>query len=156
MDTLHKILDLMWEKKISDAELCSKAHINKSAVTDWKKGKTKSYMRHLPDIANALDTTVDYLLGKTDQNDLQAFSDSTNNFFVSEPEKNLILAYRARPDMQNAVNTLLGIKNVNSADKKIPVYRAARSSDDHEDEMTYMSEERVQRIINAPETDEKL
>ena len=62
MDTLHKILDLMWKKKISDAELCSKAHINKSAVTDWKKGKTKSYMRHLTDIAEALDTTVDYLL----------------------------------------------------------------------------------------------
>lgn len=57
MDTLHKILDLMWKKKISDAELCSKAHINKSAVTDWKKGKTKSYMRHLTDIAEADDIT---------------------------------------------------------------------------------------------------
>ena len=61
MDTLHKILDLMWKNGISDADLCSKAGINKSAVTDWKKGKTKSYYRHLPQIAAVLGVSADEL-----------------------------------------------------------------------------------------------
>lgn len=61
MDTLHKILQLMWDKGISDMELCRSAGINKSAVTDWKKGKTQSYMKHLPEIAKVLDVTVDEL-----------------------------------------------------------------------------------------------
>lgn len=67
MDTLHKILQLMWDKGISDMELCRSAGINKSAVTDWKKGKTQSYMKHLPEIAKVLDVTVDYLLGKKEK-----------------------------------------------------------------------------------------
>ena len=37
---------------------------------------------------------------------------SKEPFAFSENEKALILAYRARPDMQNAVNTLLGIPSV--------------------------------------------
>ena len=61
MDTLHRILDIMWKNGISEADLCSKAGINKSAVTDRKKGKTKSYYKHLPEIAEALGVTVNDL-----------------------------------------------------------------------------------------------
>lgn len=66
MNTLHKILDLMWEKGISEAHLCKAAGINKSAVTDWKKGKTKSYLKHISKIAEVLNVSEDYLLGCTD------------------------------------------------------------------------------------------
>ena len=51
----------MWANGISDAELCARANINKSAVTDWKKGKTKSYLRHLPEIAEVLGVTENEL-----------------------------------------------------------------------------------------------
>lgn len=62
MNTLHKILDLMWKKGISDAELCKLAGINKSAVTDWKKGKTKSYLKHISKISEILGVSEEYLL----------------------------------------------------------------------------------------------
>ncbi len=59
---MHKILSLMWSKGISDAELCNAIKINKSAVTDWKKGKTKSYLKHIDKIAQFLNVPTDYLL----------------------------------------------------------------------------------------------
>ena len=62
MDTLHKILDLMWQQGLSDIEFCKTVGINKSAVTDWKKGKTKSYLKHLPKIAQVLGVEEKYLL----------------------------------------------------------------------------------------------
>lgn len=86
LDTLHKILDLMWKNGISDAELCSRAHINKSAVTDWKKGKTKSYMRYLPEIAEVLGTTVSYLKDETNTKEKQSSSPSED---ISEERKEL-------------------------------------------------------------------
>lgn len=62
LNTLHKIMDLMWKKGISEANLCNAAGINKSAVTDWKKGKTKSYIKHIDKIAEVLGVTKEYLL----------------------------------------------------------------------------------------------
>ena len=101
MDTLHKILQLMWDKGISDMELCRSAGINKSAVTDWKKGKTQSYMKHLPEIAKVLDVTVDYLLDKkekpTAENDgereelLKLLGKMFTN--LSEEQKETVLRY---------------------------------------------------------------
>ena len=69
MDTLHKILDLMWKLNIDERTLCERAGINKSAVTDWKKGKTKSYMRHLDKIALVLNTSVEYLRDEADSSE---------------------------------------------------------------------------------------
>jgi repressor LexA len=66
MDTLYKILDLMWKCGISDIDFCNATGINKSAVTDWKKGKTKSYKKYLPQIASFFNVSVDYLLGTTE------------------------------------------------------------------------------------------
>ncbi len=66
MDTLHKIMDLLWKNGMTEADFCNKVGINKSAVTDWKKGKTKSYMKHIPKIADVLNVSADYLLEKTE------------------------------------------------------------------------------------------
>lgn len=55
-------MDLMWKQGISEADLCNAAGINKSAVTDWKKGKTKSYLKHIDKISEVLGVTKQYLL----------------------------------------------------------------------------------------------
>lgn len=62
MNTLHKIMELMWQQGITEADFCNAAGINKSAVTDWKKGKTKSYLKHIDKIADVLGVTKNYLL----------------------------------------------------------------------------------------------
>lgn len=66
MDTLYKILTLIWKNGISEADFCEAIGINKSAVTDWKKGKTKSYVKHIDKIANYFGVTTDYLLGNSE------------------------------------------------------------------------------------------
>ncbi len=49
---------------------------------------------------------------------LAEFRDETSEapFALSEKEKSLVLAYRAHPDMQKAVNTLLQIHTANISD----------------------------------------
>ena len=94
MDTLHKILDLMWKQGISDAELCQAAGINKSAVTDWKKGKTKSYLKHIAKIAEVLGVTEQFLLGnenKKDRPEGQPLSELFSD--LSEDELSKVIAF---------------------------------------------------------------
>ena len=67
MHTLNIVLATMQEKKISQKELCEHLSIGKQAFTDWKSGKSESYKKYLPQIADFLGVSVDYLLGKTDK-----------------------------------------------------------------------------------------
>ena len=65
-DTVKKILSCMKMRNITDKQLTKDIGINKSAVTDWKTGKTKSYKKYIDKIAEYLGVSVDYLLGRTD------------------------------------------------------------------------------------------
>ena len=71
-------------------------------------------------------------------------------FTVSHHEKAVITAYRRNPEMQLAVDRLLGV----SKDKKITVYKAARSDNGEEDGYIQLTQEQIDRILNAPETDD--
>jgi len=48
---LRNILYLLWENDVLEVQMCTDLNINKSAVTDWKTGKTASYNRYLSEIA---------------------------------------------------------------------------------------------------------
>lgn len=76
--------------------------------------------------------------------------DSKEVFAVSNHEKAVITAYRDNPDMHNAVDKLLGVSKY----KKVSVYKAARSSDGEKDGYVELTQEQLDRLINAPETDE--
>lgn len=65
MDTLTKILGIMKEQRVSQQEICRYLNLTKHAFSDWKSGKSESYLKYLPQIAEYLDVSVDYLLGKT-------------------------------------------------------------------------------------------
>ena len=62
MTTLDAILYILKEKKLSQKELCESLNLNKTAVTNWKKGNNNSYMKHLPKIAEFLGVNVNTLL----------------------------------------------------------------------------------------------
>lgn len=65
MSTLDKIIYLLKLRGMSDSELARQIGIGRSAVTDWKNGKTASYKKHIVSIAKALDVTPEYLLDET-------------------------------------------------------------------------------------------
>ncbi len=64
MNTLNIILSTIKEKNISQKELCEHLNIKKHAFSDWKSGRTTSYKKYLPEIAEYLDVSINYLLGK--------------------------------------------------------------------------------------------
>lgn len=67
MTILHNILRYMARAGLNEGEFCNRAELSSSAVSEWKRGKTRSYMRHLPRIAAALNVSVDDLLREDDK-----------------------------------------------------------------------------------------
>lgn len=76
--------------------LGSKIGISSGVITKWKNG-TIPNGETLIRLADEFDCSVDYLLGRTDET------------FLNEKEKRLISAYRDQPNIQLAVDRLLGI-----------------------------------------------
>lgn len=52
MNTLERILKLISEKGITEKQVLIDMGLNKSTLSDWKKGTTKSYMRYINKIAD--------------------------------------------------------------------------------------------------------
>lgn len=67
MNTFDKIDSLLQEKGTKQIDLTNYLNLPKTAYTDWKKGKTKSYTKYLSKIAEYFDVSVDYLLGQTEE-----------------------------------------------------------------------------------------
>ena len=72
LDILTKITDLMLVQGKSQTELTKYLGLQNSAFTKWKLGKNTSYKKYLPEIANFLDTSIDYLLGNTEYIDFKS------------------------------------------------------------------------------------
>lgn len=66
LDTLTRIENLIKEKGWSKSEFLRRLGLPTNAFGEWKRGKHKSYIKHIEKIAIVLDTTSDYLLCKTD------------------------------------------------------------------------------------------
>ena len=57
-----RIMDIAWRKRITATELCEKLGLKKSAFSEWKAGRSRAYLKRLPEIAEILGTTPAYLL----------------------------------------------------------------------------------------------
>ena len=66
MDTLNRIVDNLRSQKRTQKDLTDFLGIHKGSFTQWKAGKNTSYLKYLPQIAQYLDVSIDYLLGNTD------------------------------------------------------------------------------------------
>lgn len=61
---LSNILKEMQKQNKSQKELTDYLDVSKSTFTDWKSGKSKSFMKHLPQIAEFFQVPVDFLTDK--------------------------------------------------------------------------------------------
>lgn len=66
MCILDKINYLLKKQNKSQSSLCSHLGLNQQAFTNWKNGNSSSYKKYLPEIAEYLEVSVDYLVGNTD------------------------------------------------------------------------------------------
>lgn len=85
---------------LSQKELADLIGVSNSRVSNWEQGINRPNADIISDLCNALDVSPSELL------DIQI---STDN--LSEQERKLISAYRNKPELQEAVNILLGIND---------------------------------------------
>lgn len=62
MKTIDKIVSLLKSSCKSQVGLANHLGVGKNVITDWKAGRTNSYMKYIPQIAEFFDVTPDYLL----------------------------------------------------------------------------------------------
>lgn len=62
MGTAERIFDLVDAKYKEQRDFAKAIGVSASMVSQWRMGITKSYTRRLPQIAEALGTTTEYLL----------------------------------------------------------------------------------------------
>lgn len=95
MDTVKIILNLISEKNMTEQKFLSDMGFNRTLLSDWKSGKSRSYMRHLSKIATYFGVSTDYLLGNTDIKNKPA---ATEDGELDEQERNLIDLFRLLPE----------------------------------------------------------
>lgn len=88
------------KKGISQTELAQMLGIKNNRVSNWEQGLNRPDADILAKLCYLLDVPPSELLGVH-------LSDGS----LSEQERKVIAAYRTRPELQNAVNILLGISD---------------------------------------------
>lgn len=85
---------------LSQKELADLIGVSNSRVSNWEQGINRPNADIISDLCKALDVSPSELL------DIQISTDNLN-----EQERKLVSAYRSRPELQEAVNILLGIND---------------------------------------------
>lgn len=71
-------------RKLSQLELANKINTTKSTISNYENEYSTPSNEVLKDLANALDTTTDYLLGRSDQIDLT--EKESFEVFINNPD----------------------------------------------------------------------
>ncbi|MBP3481037.1 MAG: helix-turn-helix domain-containing protein [Clostridia bacterium] len=103
---------MFWERffyicslnKQSPNFVCSQLGLSTATATHWKNGAIPK-ADVLLQISNYFNCSTDFLLGKTEE-----ITEISNNNEFSDKEKRLITAYRDKPEVQIAVDRLLGLE----------------------------------------------
>lgn len=71
MDVLEKILDLITKNYASDAAFEVAANLPPKTVYDWKRGKSKGYLKILPKLSELFDVPVAHFYGEAVNTDIR-------------------------------------------------------------------------------------
>lgn len=87
-------------KNISQLELTQSLGISKSTIGMYELGKRMPNDKILKKIADYFSVSIDFLLG----------FESKKNLSLTDKEESIITKYREQPQMQSAVDKILGIE----------------------------------------------
>lgn len=101
MVTLNKIQELLKAQGKKQKDLTDYLGLQKNAFSNWKHGNNTSYLKHLPQIAEFLNVSIDFLLGKEN-------SPLSNENGLSESQREIIALFdSAPPELQAAALAVL-------------------------------------------------
>ena len=95
----ERISEFRKERKLTQKQLAEKLGISSNLVSNWEQGINRPGADILAALCAALEVSPSELLDVT----------LTEDEF-SRQERELIRAYRSKPELQHAVNVLLGIE----------------------------------------------
>lgn len=149
---IQTIIELLDKQGKSQKNLTDYLGITQNAFTDWKSGRIKSYRKHLSKIAEFLNVSVDYLLGK-EQEKKTPSKVLSPSFSLTPRETAVLIAYRTHPSEQPAVDKLL---DVPTTPEEITLYVAAYSEGNTPDSLTTVSKSEWEKLKAIPTTTQKL
>lgn len=111
MDIGELIRERRLELNLTLEDVGNAVGVSKSTVKKWEDGFISNMRRDkIASLAKVLRINPVSLI-----NGELVLKNQNNDFFLSEHEKQLVIAYRQHPDMQNAVDTLLNVPAAQSA-----------------------------------------
>ncbi len=126
-NTQERLKLIMEEKNLRQVDLLNKCmpyckkynvRLGRNDISQYVSGKAEPTQIRLSILAEALNVTETWLMGYDVERE--------PTFQFSTLEKELITAYRNKPEMQSAVNTLLGISD--NSQKTVEYPMAARTN----------------------------
>ena len=63
---IDRILELLKQQNKTQKDLTDYLGVSKNLFTEWKAGRNHSYWKYLKEIADYLDCSIDFLVGRTD------------------------------------------------------------------------------------------
>lgn len=91
MKVLNNIIAELNKQHKKQKELTDSLGLQKNSFTEWKGGRSKSYMKYLPQIADFFNVSVDYLLDDGNKKSPDTSLDSE----MSERDRDAARLYRA-------------------------------------------------------------
>ena len=93
---------------LSQEDLANRLGLAKSTISMYENGSRKPNFETLEAIADTFNVDMNTLIGKTEHENHEP-KQLKNSFHLTDHEKEVIIAYRKNPHMQNAVDTLLEV-----------------------------------------------
>lgn len=152
---LEKLNEFKKKRGLTNFQLSQMTGITISTIDKITSGNnTNPKLRTIEALCNALGCTLDDLVcdtnGSNEQNAPGIIKNRDNNkqLELTKHEEKVIIAYRDKPEMQPAVDKLLGVEEIHTT----PAIRAARSFGD-KSKIDRNADIDEQRFIDAPESD---
>lgn len=158
----ERIKKLREEKNITVDKLAELIGKNRATIYRYESSEIEKLPTSvLEPLCKALGTTPAYIMGWTDPDTSQNENINSNKDIFSVHEKKVITAYRNKPEMQPAVDKLLGVEDERCQAKKeindgyVTVLTAARSNDNRPIELHKLSKEQLELLKNAKSVDDE-
>ena len=144
MDTKDILKSKRKEFNLSQKEVADYVGVSEATVSRWESGNIANMGRDkIALLSKILKISPSVIAGYADINDFET------PFILTKDEKELVTAYRNKPEMQSAVNTLLGISN--NSQKTVEYPMAARTT-----KKIKLSAQEVESLKKAKEYNEDI
>lgn len=141
---VERLREAMNQRCMTQAQLSRETGLNKTAISQYLSKRFGPSDDSLAKIAKVLDVSEGWLIGCTDR------TDKKRQLKLTAKEKQLISKYRSTPEIKAAIDAIIDTPY-------LEMFRAAKSQDGTiAPTSETITEDRLRRLNDAPETDEEL